>query len=113
MERNKVKEAPGKVGNGYVSTPEVSCNKIDASPSTVLHAIMPVQVRVEGGIPGETYAFVDNGSGGCFATERLKEQLGIKGSHTTLKLGTMHGESLVESPPRPYQPSRDRSQRQK
>ena len=42
-----------------------------------------------------TYTFYDNGSGGCFLTENLKEQLGVKGEKTELQRGTMHSQSLV------------------
>lgn len=45
--------------------------------------------------PVTTYAFYDNGSGGCFLTENLREQLGVNGEKTELQLGTMHGQSLV------------------
>ena len=42
-----------------------------------------------------TYAFYDNGSGGCFLTENPREQLGVDGERTELQLGNMHGQSLV------------------
>lgn len=45
--------------------------------------------------PVTTYAFYDNGSGGCFLTENLREQLGVNGEKTELQLGMMHGQSLV------------------
>lgn len=44
-----------------------------------------------------TYIFYDNGSGGCFVTESIREQLGVEGIRTVLRLATMHGESQVES----------------
>ncbi|CAB3984748.1 Hypothetical predicted protein [Paramuricea clavata] len=44
-----------------------------------------------------TYAFYDNGSGGCFLTENLREQLGVQGQRTKLQLGTMLGRNLVDS----------------
>ena len=36
-------------------------------------------------------------SGGCFATESIRKQLGVEGVRTVLRLTTMHGESQVES----------------
>ena len=66
--------------------------------SVVLHAILPVKVKQKGcNNSVVTYAFYDNGSGGCFATENIRRQLGIDGVKVMLQLTTMHGQSQVES----------------
>ena len=64
----------------------------------VLHTILPVKVRgKDSNHVVTTYAFYDGGSGGCFITEDLKEQLGISGDETSIQLGTMHGKSVVKT----------------
>lgn len=64
----------------------------------VVHAIIPVKVKPKGSTETvTTYAFYDNGSGGCFLTENLREQLGVQGQRTKLQLGTMLGRNLVDS----------------
>ena len=64
----------------------------------VLHAILPVKVKQKGSDKSvTTYPFYDNGSGGCFATESIRKQLGVEGVKVMLRLATMHGESQVES----------------
>lgn len=45
----------------------------------------------------KTYAFYDNGSAGCFITERLRKRLAATSTVTKIQLGTMHGQSLVDS----------------
>ena len=45
----------------------------------------------------KTYAFYDNGSAGCFLTENLKNRLEATSTKTQLQLGTMHGQSVVDS----------------
>ncbi|KAK3735936.1 hypothetical protein QZH41_003721 [Actinostola sp. cb2023] len=66
--------------------------------NVILHAILPVKVKIKNGTDTvTTYALYDNGSSGCFITEGLKEQLAVEGIKTTLQLGTMHGQSSVES----------------
>ena len=66
--------------------------------SMVLHAIIPVKVRLRNGdITVTTYAFYDNGSSGCFLTEDLKSQLNADGQETTLVLHTMQGPSHMKS----------------
>ena len=78
-----------------------ACTKIPSnSPKDVIvvHAIIPVKVKQKGGTKiVTTYAFYDNGSGGCFLTENLREQLGVQGQHTKFQLGTMLGRNLVDS----------------
>ena len=81
------------VGANLQST---SCNVIKPEETVILHAILPVKVKQRGS--NEiivTYAFYDNGSGGCFLTENLREQIGAQGESTNLQLGTMHGQSLI------------------
>lgn len=58
------------------------------------HAILPVR---ESNKVIDTYTFYDNGSDGCFLTDTLREQLELSGNETTLRLGTMHGQSYVSS----------------
>ena len=63
-----------------------------------MHAIIPVKVKIKGGTETvTTYAFYDNGSGGCFLTESPQEQLGVQGQGMKLQLGTMLGRNLVDS----------------
>ncbi|XP_071088920.1 uncharacterized protein [Haliotis cracherodii] len=63
---------------------------------TVLQSILPVTVHLEDSdVNIKTYAFLDNGSSGCFMTEDLQCQLGAPSTQTTLKLRTMHGIDIV------------------
>ncbi len=58
----------------------------------------PVRVLVSGGSEYVvTYAFLDNGSNGCFISNELLSQLGANGQDTTLKLKTMSGTSYTPS----------------
>lgn len=54
-----------------------ACTKMPSnSPNdvVVVHAIIPVKVKPKGSTETvTTYAFYDNGSGGCFLTENLRE----------------------------------------
>ena len=78
--------------------PKVSCHRARLEQSTILHSILPVLVSAKDSCRQVmTYALMDNGSSGSFVTEGLKKQLGVEGIPTTLRLGTMHGESLVDS----------------
>ena len=88
-----------KVYSNYVDIPQNSFNRPDAIEETVvLHAIVPVKVKQKDSNRAvTTYAFYDSGSGGCFATESIKSQLGAEGARTRLQLGTMHGQSYVDS----------------
>ena len=84
------------VNNACTNPQNASCHAAKLNESVILHAILPVRVKRKGNTETiTTYAFYDNGSGGCFLTENLKEQLGVKGERTELQLGTMHGQSLV------------------
>ena len=87
------KERP--MSNACTNPQETSCHATRHAEA-VLHAILPVRVRKKGSTESViTYAFYDNGSGGCFLTENLKQQIGVDGERTELQLGTMHGQSLV------------------
>ena len=66
--------------------------------SIVLHAILPVNIKVRGSASEvKTYVFYDSRSGGCFLTEELREQLGKDGTSTQLQLRTEHGSGSVEA----------------
>ena len=65
---------------------------------TLLQTILPVVVTQKGTNKAvKTYAFFDNGSAGCFITERLRKRLAATSTVTKIQLGTMHGQSLVDS----------------
>ena len=65
---------------------------------TLLQTILPVVVTQKGTNKAvKTYAFYDNGSVGCFITERLRKRLAATSTVTKIQLGTMHGQSLVDS----------------
>lgn len=71
---------------------------VETDELTIFHAMLPVKVtRKNSNKLVDTYAFYDNGSDGCFLTDNLKNQLEVSGTETTLKLGTMHGQSCVSS----------------
>ena len=73
-------------------------NAMNNKETLVLHAILPVKVKQKGSEKSvTTYTFYDNGSGGCFATESIRKQLGVDGVKVMLRLETMHGKSQVES----------------
>lgn len=92
-----VKQDNDKALNNACTSPQIaSCHAAKSNESVILHAILPVRVKTKGNTKSViTYAFYDNGSGGCFLTENLGEQLGVDGERTELQLGTMHGQSLV------------------
>lgn len=86
------------VNNGRIDLVKTVCGTKNSKASVVLHAILPVKVKRKGSGESVTaYAFYDNGSGGCFATESTRRQLGVEGVRTVQRLPTMHGESQVES----------------
>jgi len=65
------KERP--ISNACTNPEETSCHATRHAEA-VLHAILPVRVRKKGSTEIViTYAFYDNGSGGCFVTENLKQ----------------------------------------
>ena len=66
--------------------------------SILLQTILPVVVTQKGTNKAvKTYAFYDNGSAGCFITECLRTRLAATSTGTKIQLGTMHGQSLVDS----------------
>ena len=86
------------VSNGRTDVSKTECDPTNCRETVVLHAILPVKVTQKGsGKSVTTYAFYYNGSGGCFATESIRKQLGVDGIRVMLQLATMHGESQVES----------------
>ena len=87
-------EKATKVTNGCVDITQ----QANAKDDILLQTILPVVITQKGTNKSmKTYAFYDNGSAGCFLTESLKRQLEASSTKTTLQLGTMHGQSLVES----------------
>ena len=86
-------EKPVKVNNACTDIPQKG-----NSQEIILQAIIPVLVMNKANNKTlNTYPFYDNGSVGCFLTENLRHRLEAPGTKTTLQLGTMHGQSLVES----------------
>ena len=86
-------DKPVKVNNACTDIPQNDNNQ-----EIILQAIIPVLVTNKANNKAlKTYAFYDNGSVGCFLTENLRHRLEAPGTKTTLQLGTMHGQSLVES----------------
>lgn len=82
------------MNNAFVDIPQELNNENDI----LLQTILPVVVMQKGtNKPVNTYAFYDNGSAGCFITERLKTRLQATSTVTKIQLGTMHGQSLVDS----------------
>ncbi len=77
--------------------PEVTGNASVNQSDVVLQAILPVTVRLGNSRIITTYAFLDNGSTGCFITENLKDQLNAKNKEATLKLRTMSGVNYVKT----------------
>ena len=64
----------------------------------LLQTILPVIVTQKGTSKSvKTYAFYDNGSSGCFLTENVRNRLEAASTKTQLQLGTMHGQSVVDS----------------
>ena len=64
----------------------------------LLQTILPVIVTQRGTSKSvKTYTFYDNGSSGCFLTENQKNRLEAASTKTQLQLGTMHGQSIVDS----------------
>jgi len=85
---------PPKVNKARVDIPQES----NSESNILLQTILPVTVTQKGiDKPVKTYAFYDNGSAGCFITEQLKIHLKAACTETKLKLGNMHGRSLVDS----------------
>ena len=87
-------EKPLKVNNARVDIPQES----NAKSNILLQTIHPVTVTQKGIDKAvKTYAFYDNGSAGCFITDRLKIRLEAASTETKLQSGTMHGRTLVDS----------------
>ena len=87
-------DKPLKVNNACVDIPQ-ECN---LENDILLQTILPVVVTQKGTNKAvKTYAFYDNGSAGCFITERLRTRLAATSTVTKIQLGTMHGQSLVDS----------------
>ena len=85
---------PLKVNNACVDIPQ----EFNPENDILLQTILPVVVIQKGtNKPVKTYAFYDNGSAGCFLTESLKTRLQATSTATKIQLGTMHGQSLVDS----------------
>ena len=64
----------------------------------LLQTILPVIVTQKGTNKAvKTYAFYDNGNAGCFINERLRTRLAATSTVTKIQLGTMYGQSLVDS----------------
>ena len=95
--KNSVKFENGRaVSNACTNLQDASCLATRPAESVILHAILPVRVKKKGSTETVvTYAFYDNGSGGCFLTEDLREQIGVDGEKSELQLGTMHGQIFV------------------
>ena len=86
------------VSNGRIDVSKTVCDATDSREAVVLHAILPVEVKHKDSNKSViTYAFYDNGGGGCFATENISRQLGVDSVRVMLQLATMHRESQVES----------------
>ena len=77
--------------------PEVTGNATVNHSDIVLQAILPVKVKLGNSRSIMTYAFLDNGSTGCFITEHLKDQLNATSNEVTLKLRTMNGVDYVKA----------------
>ena len=96
--KDQERDRKSELNNACTNLPANSCSATTFDETVVVHAIIPVKVRKKGNAESViTYAFYDNGSGGCFLTESLKERIGIQGQGTKLQLGTMLGRSLVDS----------------
>ena len=99
--KKTVPVTPTAVKNASEKTVRVNnaCTDIpqDSNEVTILQTILPVLITDKNtNKTVKSYAFYDNGSGGCFLTERLRKRLEVPGTKTALQLGEMHGQSLVE-----------------
>ena len=84
------------VSNGRIHVSKTVHDATDCRETVVLHAILPFKVKhKDSNELVIKYAFYDNGSGGCFATENIRRQLGVDGVRVVL--ATMHRESQEES----------------
>ena len=84
---------PVRVNNACTDIPQNDNNQ-----EIILQAIIPVLVMNKANNKAlKTYPFYDNGSVGCFLTENLCYHIEATSTKTALQLGTMHGQSLVES----------------
>ncbi len=76
---------PTESTTGTSSTPS-------SGDSAVFQGIIPVRVRQKGSdVCVNTYGFYDNGSTGCFISEKLCDQLQVSGAPTRLLMKTMNG----------------------
>ena len=84
------------MNNACTNPPNAFCHSAKPNESVILHAILPVRVKTKGNTKSViTYGFYDNGSGGYFLRENLREQLGVNDERMELQLSIMHGQSLV------------------
>ena len=83
---------PSQFGTNSTTVPKTTCSATDSSEDQViLQAILPVKVHQVGKEPTITYALYDNGSGGCFATNELLDEMGAERDPVLIQLRTMHG----------------------
>ena len=87
-----------QVSTSCIKLTESQCAATGTENSLILHAVLPVEVKIKGtNETVSTYAFYDNGSGGCFISESLREKLGVPEVKTKLQIRTMHGQNIVDS----------------
>ncbi len=76
----------------------VSMEHIGAGITDLKLAIIPIKVKTtKGSCVIETYAFLDPGSTATICTEKLMEQLSVRGKWTEILLRTMGHEKPVKT----------------
>ena len=82
---DRARDEVTKVYSACVDIPQSSCDSPGIEETMVLHAIVSVKLKQKGSNRTvSTYTFYDGGSGGCFATESIKNKLGAEGIRTRL-----------------------------
>ena len=87
-----------KVSSAAQSAMVPATQQTGAGTSDYKLAVVPVKVKAnKGSLVIETYAFLDPGSNATFITEKLMEQLSVRGKRTEILLRTMGYEKPVKT----------------
>ncbi len=97
---SKLQSSPTWVGSKEipVNSALVSADHVTGASREYALAIVPVQIKIaKGSKIIKTYAFLDPGSSATFCTEKLMNQLNVRGRRTEILLRTMGQERPVKS----------------
>ena len=98
MDNNKTNKSEPRSVNPPIEIQESVCSATNLQEPTIMHSILPVRVTQKGTNKTVlTYAFLDNGSSGCFVTNELLQDLSAESNPVILQLKTLHGKTYINS----------------